>query len=82
MNETSVWIVGIVSGAGLPVIALLLSLTGCVGYVQGDGGGAVVAEPDFFWFGGYDDGGRARGYGQRGAESRGFGGHAGGGGRR
>lgn len=58
------------------VFSLLVSLAlpGCVGYVQGDGGGVVVAEPDFFWFGGYGDGGRARDYGNRGGFSRGGGG--------
>jgi hypothetical protein len=59
--------------AALLVFALVLSLTqpGCLGYVQGGGGGVVVAEPDFVWFGGYGDGGRARDYGYRGGASRG-----------
>lgn len=60
-------------GLSLAVLGLPLAMTACVGYVQGDGGGVVVAEPDFFWFGGYD-GGYSRGYGYRGAGSRGWGG--------
>ena len=78
-------IVRAAAGAGLLASALSFSMAGCIGYVEGDGGGAVVAEPDFFWFGGYGDGGHARDYGRRGGESRGFGGGgrgAGGGGRR
>jgi len=54
-------------------LGLSLALMGCFGYVQGPGGGVVV-EPDLFLFGGYYDGGPARGYGWRGAQSRGFGG--------
>jgi hypothetical protein len=60
-------------------LGLALVLTGCIGYVQGDGGDDVVAQPDLTIFGGYVDGGPARDYGRRGAESRGRGGHAGGG---
>jgi len=60
-------------------LGLALVLTGCIGYVQGDGGDDLVAQPDLTIFGGYVDGGPARGYGRRGAESRGPGGHPGGG---
>ena len=58
-------------------LSLLLALAGCVGYVQGDGG-VAASEPDFFWFGGYGDGGDARGYGHRGEESRRTSGRSGG----
>jgi hypothetical protein len=57
-------------GLTLGLLAAPLVMTGCVGYVRGDGG-VVVAEPDFLWFGGYGDGGFARGYGDRGWGSRG-----------
>jgi hypothetical protein len=60
----------------LPIgLALALSfvLTGCVGYVEGDGGDVVVAQPDMYLYGGYYDGGRSRDYGRRGVESRGRG---------
>jgi hypothetical protein len=59
-------------GLGLPlsVLGLALAMTGCVGYVRGDGGGVVVAEPDLFWWGGYG-GGYYGDYGRRGYESRG-----------
>ena len=64
-----------VLGLSLSGLGLSLVLTGCIGYVQGDGGGGVVvAEPEFFWFGGYGDGHYARDYGYRGAGSRGHGG--------
>jgi hypothetical protein len=55
-------------------IALLMTLAGCVGYVDGGyGGGAVVVPgPDVFLFGGgYDRGGDVHGYSHRGFESRG-----------
>jgi hypothetical protein len=70
-------------------IALLATLTGCVGWVDGGGdyGGVVVApEPDFYFFGGgYDRGRDVHGYSDRGSASRAAahpsgGGHAGGGG--
>ena len=59
-------------------IALLAALTGCVGYVGGGYGGAVVvAEPDVYVFGGgyygggyYERGRDVRVYSQRGFESR------------
>ena len=64
------------------LIALLTTLTGCVGYVDGGyGGGAVVVSgPDLFLFGGgYDRGRDVRGYSDRGAASRGGDRHDGGG---
>ena len=67
MNATHGMALGLFSG-----MALFFTLTGCVGYVQGEGDGVVVAEPDMFVFGGYRDGWGARGYGYRGGESRGF----------
>jgi len=72
MNEALGRSARIVGVLGLPLLLLGASLvmTGCVGYVRGDGG-VVVAEPDVFWFGGYGDGGYARGYGDRGWGSRG-----------
>jgi hypothetical protein len=63
-----------VLGLSLSGMGLCLTLLGCFGYVQGDGGGVVVAEPDLYLFGGYADGGRGRDYGRRGAQSRGRGG--------
>jgi hypothetical protein len=54
-------------------IALVATLTGCVGYVDGGyGGGVVVAEPDVYVFGGgYNEGGRdVHAYSQRGGQSR------------
>ena len=65
------------SRAALIVSALWLSLSlaGC--YVQGGGPGVVVAEPSVVVepevgiFGGWWDGGGARGYGARGGFSRG-----------
>jgi len=73
-------------------IVVLATLTGCVGYVDGGGygggGGVVVAEPDFFVFGGdYGHGHDEHGYSQRGYSSRALahssgGGHARGGGKR
>ena len=65
----------------LPGITLFAALTGCVGYVGGGYGGAVVAGPDaYFWGGGvYDRGPVVRGYSQRGSASRAVA-HPGGGG--
>jgi hypothetical protein len=51
--------------------AICLALAGCVGYVEGDGGTVISAQPDVYLFGGYYDGGYSRDYGRRGAESRG-----------
>jgi hypothetical protein len=67
---------------GLGVI-LLLTLTGCFGYVDGGGGGAVVVgETDVGFFGGpYDRGRDVHDYSHRGAVSRGVA-HGGGGGAR
>jgi hypothetical protein len=52
--------------------ALLITLTGCVGFVGGGyGGGVVVADPDMYFFGGgYDRGGDVHNYSQRGFASR------------
>lgn len=55
------------------VIAALTALTGCVGWVDGGGGGAVVVAPapDVYLFGGgYDRGRDVRAYRDRGAASR------------
>ena len=58
-------------------IALLGTLTGCVGYVDGGysgvgyGGTVVLPAPDlFFYGGGYERGHEVRGYSHRGYESR------------
>ena len=54
-------------------IALLASLTGCVGYVDGGyyGGPVVVPGPSvYFWGGDYDRGRDVRVYSHRGYESR------------
>jgi hypothetical protein len=69
------------------VMALLAALTGCVGYVDGGYGGAVVVPgPEISVFGGgvFERGGDVRGYSHRGSVSRGVahGGGRGGGGRR
>jgi hypothetical protein len=54
-------------------IALMTALAGCVGYVDGGGGGAVIVPgPDVFLFGGgYDRGHDEHGFSHRGFESRG-----------
>ena len=81
MNKTK-WLVDLIKiGAG---IALVAALTGCVGFVGGDGGGGevVVPGPDLFLFGGdYDRGRDVHGYSQRGSSSRAAA-HSGGGGGR
>jgi hypothetical protein len=86
MNKTNGPVDLIKIGLG---IVLLAALTGCVGFVDGGGdygGAVVVAEPDFYFFGGgYDRGRDVHGYSQRGSVSRvaahpSGGGHAGGGG--
>lgn len=53
-------------------VALLATLMGCVGYVDGGyGGGVVVAEPDVYVFGGgYERGRDVHTYSQRGVQSR------------
>ena len=53
-------------------IALLAALMGCVGYVGGGYGGAVVVpEPDVYLFGGgYERGRDVHAYSHRGSESR------------
>jgi hypothetical protein len=82
MNRTKRRTARIIYGLGMSLYALglALAMNGCFGYVQGDGGGGVVvAEPDVYLFGGYGDGGRAHDFGRRGGESRGSGGHGGGG---
>jgi hypothetical protein len=69
---------------GLAIAVLPALTSGCVGFVGGGGGEAVIVPgpPDVVLFGGgYDRGRDAHGYSQRGAESRGVA-HGGGGGRR
>ncbi|HEY1717301.1 MAG TPA: hypothetical protein VGH42_03295, partial [Verrucomicrobiae bacterium] len=52
-------------------IALLATMTGCVGVVGEGYGGVVVAQPDLFLFGGgYDRGRDVHNYSQRGFSSR------------
>jgi hypothetical protein len=66
-------IMNALNSRAIPVLfgfGFFLALTGCVGYVQGDGG-VEVAEPDMLIFGGYADGAPARDYARRGDESRG-----------
>jgi hypothetical protein len=84
MNKANALVDRIKVGLG---VALVVTLTGCVGYVDGGyGGGVVVGEPDVFLFGGgYDRGRDVHNYSQRGSVSRAAahpsgGGHAGGGG--
>jgi len=64
-------------------VALLVALTGCVGYVDGGyGGDVVVGGPVVVggvWDGGFVGRGVAHGYSSRGAASRGVA-HSGGGG--
>jgi hypothetical protein len=86
MNKANGLVDGIKIGLG---IALLATLTGCVGWVDGGGGyggEVVVPGPDLFLFGGgYDRGRDVHDYSHRGVVSRAAahpsgGGHAGGGG--
>jgi hypothetical protein len=59
---------------GLAIAGLSVLTGGCVGFVGGRGGGAVMVpgSPDVVLFGGgYDRGRDVHGYSQRGAESRG-----------
>jgi len=70
---------------GLAIAGLSLLTGGCVGYVDGGYGGAVIVAPapDVFLFGGgYDRGRDVHGYSQRGSESRAVAHGGGGGGRR
>jgi hypothetical protein len=62
-------VAGIKIGLG---VALLAALMGCVGYVDGGYGGAVVVPgPDvYFYGGGHERGGDVRAYSHRGVESR------------
>ena len=53
-------------------VFLSLGLTGCVGYVRGDGSAVEVVEPDMYLFGGYYDWGPYREYDRRGEDSRRF----------
>jgi hypothetical protein len=81
MNKKNGLLERIKIGAGISLaIALLATLTGCVGVIgEGYGGDVVVAEPDVFLFGGGFDRGRdAHAYSHRGFESRGAA-HSGGG---
>ena len=58
---------------------LIIALTGCFGYVDGGGGGVVVAGPEVGFFGGpYERGPDVHAYSARGAASRGVA-HGGGG---
>jgi hypothetical protein len=65
-------------------VTLLVAMTGCVGYVDGGGGGDVVVGGPVVvggvWDAGFVGRGEAHGYSHRGAASRGFA-HGGGGGR-
>jgi hypothetical protein len=70
MNQTNGPVDRIKIGLG---IALLVALTGCVGYVDGGyyGGPVVVPGPDVYFSGGYYERGRdVHVYSQRGVESR------------
>jgi hypothetical protein len=70
MNQANATVDRIKIGLG---IALLASLTGCVGYVDGGyyGGPGVVSGPNVsFWGGDYDRGRDVHVYSQRGVASR------------
>jgi hypothetical protein len=70
MKKINSWLGGIKIGLGT---ALLVTLLGCVGYVDGGGGAVVVPGPDVTIFGGgFDRGHAVRDYSHRGAVSRGF----------
>jgi hypothetical protein len=59
---------------GLAMAVLSVLTSGCIGFVGGRGGGAVMVPgpPDVVLFGGgYDRGRDVHGYSQRGEESRG-----------
>ncbi|MGA2173679.1 MAG: hypothetical protein ABSH38_01730 [Verrucomicrobiota bacterium] len=81
MNKTNGPVDRIKIGLGT---ALLVALTGCVGYVEGGYGGAVVVPgPDVYVFGGDFGRGRdVRDYSHRGVVSRAVAHPAGGGGAR
>src|ERR1039458_10014343 len=70
MNKANALVDRIKIGLG---VVLVVTLTGCVGYVDGGGYGGAVGVPgaDFYFFGGgYDRGRDVHGYSQRGSESR------------
>jgi len=80
MNKAKTWFYPVIIGLGT---ALLVTLTGCVGYVDGGGGymaPVIVPGPDLFFYGGdYRRGRDVHFESRRGAESRGVA-HPGGGG--
>ena len=56
---------------GLSVAMLVVTTVGCVGYVDGGYGGAIVVPaPDVYFYGGYERGREVHSYSHRGFESR------------